>query len=73
MFPGVLTVRSVLATVKNTDERIKTWPGKLEVLEVVPETKGKYVQEQLPHARTALAKFNEGKVGFAQLTDQHVH
>ncbi len=53
MFPGFATARSALTPVPNTDERIKTWPTKLKVMEVVPETKGKYVNNgadaQSPH------------------------
>jgi len=74
MFPGVLTMRSVLAPVPNTDERIKTWPTKLKVMEVVPETKEKYIQEHTPSARTALQSFNDGQVGFAEMTtDKHAN
>jgi hypothetical protein len=73
VFPGVLTMRSVLVPVKNTDERIKTWPTKLKVMEVVPEKKDKYIQAQVPKVRTALQNFNDGKVGFAEMTDQHAY
>jgi hypothetical protein len=73
MFPGVLTARSVLTPVPNTDERIKTWPTKLKVVEIIPEQKGKYVQEQASKVRTALQGFNDGKVGFAEMTEQHSH
>ena len=73
MIPGVMTMRSVLAPVKNTDERIQTWPRKLKVMEVVPDKKDAYVQEQVPKVRTALQNFNDGKVGFAEMNDQHAH
>lgn len=46
MIPGVLTMRSVLAPVKNTDDRIKTWPTKLKVTEVAPEKKDKYIHDE---------------------------
>lgn len=73
MFPGVLTMRSVLTPVPNTDERIKTWPTTLKVMEVIPEKKDKYIQEQTPNARMALQGFKDGKVGFAEMTEQHSH
>jgi hypothetical protein len=73
MFPGFATARSALTPVPNTDERIKTWPTKLKVVEVVPETKGKYVTEQTSKALTALQGFKDGKVGFAEMTEQHSH
>jgi hypothetical protein len=73
MFPGFITMRSVLTPVPNTDARIKTWPTKLKVMEVIPEKKDKYIQEQGPKVRTALQSFNDGKVGFAEMTDQHAY
>jgi hypothetical protein len=73
IFPGVLMARFVLTPVPNTDERIKTWPTKLKVMEVIPEKKDKYIQEQTPKARTALQGFNDGKVGFAEMTEAHAN
>jgi hypothetical protein len=46
---------------------------KLKVMEVVPGKQGKYVLEHTPKARTAPQGFNEGKVGFAEMNEEHLH
>lgn len=71
MFPGVMTMRSALTPVENTDERIATWPTTMQAREVIPEKQDKYVSDRKASAAAALAAFNEGSVKFAELTEAH--
>lgn len=71
MFPGFGTARSALVPVETSDERLGTWPTKLKVKEVVPETKDKYVEKQVANARKALQSYTDGSVKAFEMTEQH--
>ena len=71
MFPGVMTMRSALTPVENTDVRITTWPTKMRTKEVIPEKQDRYVASRKQSATEALAAYNNGSVKFMELTDAH--
>ncbi len=71
MFPGVMTMRSDLTPVENSDGRIATWQTRMPAKEVIPEKQDKYVSERKASAAEALAAYNAGSVKFAELTDSH--
>jgi hypothetical protein len=71
MFPG-FTMRVALTPVPNTDERISMWQQKLKAKELPDaEIVAKYVASHKAFTAKAMQEYQDGKVTFAEMTEEH--